>query len=136
MRDFKKRQFGNNNRGNNSNRGKDKNFGRDKDRKRGDFKPKFQVICDACGEECEVPFRPSGDKPIYCNECFRNKDKKQKNKHIDDEDDDDFNTYKEKHQQSKHAPPQSNNNEELLERLAILEEKIDRILDSLGLDKE
>lgn len=29
-----------------------------------------QAICSKCGKECEVPFRPTGDKPIYCNDCF------------------------------------------------------------------
>ena len=28
------------------------------------------AICDACGRECKVPFKPSGDKPIYCSSCF------------------------------------------------------------------
>lgn len=30
----------------------------------------FSAICDKCGNECEVPFRPSGDRPVYCRECF------------------------------------------------------------------
>jgi CxxC-x17-CxxC domain-containing protein len=29
-----------------------------------------QAVCSDCGNECEVPFRPSGDKPVYCNNCF------------------------------------------------------------------
>lgn len=28
------------------------------------------VICSECGKETEVPFRPSGDRPVYCRECF------------------------------------------------------------------
>jgi len=32
-----------------------------------------KAICDECHKECQVPFRPSGDKPIYCNECFSTK---------------------------------------------------------------
>jgi CxxC-x17-CxxC domain-containing protein len=30
-----------------------------------------QVICDACKKQCEVPFKPTSDKPIYCDDCFR-----------------------------------------------------------------
>ena len=30
----------------------------------------YQVICADCNKECEVPFRPSGDRPVYCKECF------------------------------------------------------------------
>lgn len=32
-----------------------------------------KAVCDECHKSCEVPFRPSGDKPIYCNECFGGK---------------------------------------------------------------
>ena len=24
----------------------------------------------SCGKECKVPFAPSGDRPVYCSECF------------------------------------------------------------------
>ena len=30
-----------------------------------------KATCATCGESCEVPFRPTGDKPVYCNNCFR-----------------------------------------------------------------
>jgi CxxC-x17-CxxC domain-containing protein len=34
-----------------------------------------RTICDSCGKDCEVPFRPSGEKPVYCSDCFeKNKD--------------------------------------------------------------
>gem|GEM_PF-764810 len=26
--------------------------------------------CATCGDVCEVPFRPTGTRPIYCNNCF------------------------------------------------------------------
>ncbi|MDD5006172.1 MAG: DNA-directed RNA polymerase [Candidatus Omnitrophica bacterium] len=29
-----------------------------------------KAICAECKKECEVPFKPSGDRPIYCKECF------------------------------------------------------------------
>ncbi|OGF25075.1 hypothetical protein A2303_05635 [Candidatus Falkowbacteria bacterium RIFOXYB2_FULL_47_14] len=32
------------------------------------------AICAECGRQCEVPFRPSGDKPVYCSDCFGKKD--------------------------------------------------------------
>ena len=28
------------------------------------------VTCDKCGKECQVPFKPSGDKPVLCSDCF------------------------------------------------------------------
>lgn len=31
----------------------------------------FPATCAGCGAETEVPFRPSGDRPVYCRDCFR-----------------------------------------------------------------
>ena len=28
------------------------------------------TICMECGAEARVPFVPSGDRPVYCRECF------------------------------------------------------------------
>jgi CxxC-x17-CxxC domain-containing protein len=33
----------------------------------------YQAVCAECGKECEVPFQPTGDKPVYCSTCFGNK---------------------------------------------------------------
>ena len=30
----------------------------------------FVGVCAECGNEAKVPFKPSGDRPIYCSECF------------------------------------------------------------------
>jgi len=29
-----------------------------------------KAVCADCGEECEVPFKPDGTRPVYCRECF------------------------------------------------------------------
>ncbi len=29
-----------------------------------------KATCAECKKECEVPFKPSGDRPVYCKECF------------------------------------------------------------------
>jgi CxxC-x17-CxxC domain-containing protein len=31
----------------------------------------YPATCDACGKQTEVPFQPSGNKPVYCSDCFR-----------------------------------------------------------------
>lgn len=31
------------------------------------------AVCAECGKDCQVPFRPSGDKPVYCSDCFEKK---------------------------------------------------------------
>lgn len=30
----------------------------------------FQAACDKCRMNCEVPFRPTNGRPIYCSNCF------------------------------------------------------------------
>jgi len=38
---------------------------------RGNSRPQMhRATCDECGNQCEVPFRPSGEKPVFCNDCF------------------------------------------------------------------
>ena len=32
-----------------------------------------KVTCDECGNACEVPFKPSSDKPVFCDSCFGGK---------------------------------------------------------------
>ncbi len=34
-----------------------------------------RVTCSECGESCEVPFKPTTNKPIYCSECFNKRNK-------------------------------------------------------------
>ena len=38
---------------------------------RGVDRQMFKATCSNCGKECEVPFKPTGTKPIYCRDCFR-----------------------------------------------------------------
>jgi CxxC-x17-CxxC domain-containing protein len=38
-------------------------------RDRGEL-PQCDAVCAKCGKNCKVPFKPIGDKPVYCKECF------------------------------------------------------------------
>ena len=29
-----------------------------------------QATCSECGASCEIPFRPSGGRPVFCSTCF------------------------------------------------------------------
>lgn len=31
----------------------------------------FTVVCSECGVETQVPFNPTGDRPVYCRDCFQ-----------------------------------------------------------------
>lgn len=48
-------------------------FNRDRsfnNRGRFDKPTMHQAVCDKCRKECEVPFRPTSGKPVYCSNCF------------------------------------------------------------------
>jgi len=40
--------------------------------KRGGFGPRkmHKAICAECGKECEVPFKPTEGRDVFCRECF------------------------------------------------------------------
>jgi len=48
----------------------DRDRGRDRRSERHEM---HQATCDKCGKDCEVPFKPTQGKPIYCDDCFRDK---------------------------------------------------------------
>ncbi|MBI4154910.1 hypothetical protein HY498_02380 [Candidatus Woesearchaeota archaeon] len=51
----------------------DRGFGRDRDFRESERRRPLEmheVTCDKCGKQCKVPFRPTGDKPVYCSDCF------------------------------------------------------------------
>jgi CxxC-x17-CxxC domain-containing protein len=29
------------------------------------------AVCAECGKDTEVPFRPTGERPVYCSDCYR-----------------------------------------------------------------
>lgn len=30
----------------------------------------YEAVCASCGRTAQVPFRPSGDRPVYCRDCY------------------------------------------------------------------
>lgn len=47
-------------------------FGGGGGRDRGDVQM-HRATCAECNKSCEVPFRPTGERPVYCSECFGGK---------------------------------------------------------------
>lgn len=56
MRDFRNNRFG--------------GSGRSSYGKGGGRPSMHKAICSNCESPCEVPFMPTGDKPVYCSRCF------------------------------------------------------------------
>jgi CxxC-x17-CxxC domain-containing protein len=70
FRDRDSRGFGGDRSGGRSFRGdrggRSSGFGRDRPR------PEMHdAVCSDCGKECQVPFRPTGSKPVRCSDCHR-----------------------------------------------------------------
>ena len=42
--------------------------------------PCSKTICDKCGKSCEVPFKPDGNRPVFCSDCWRNNNPQRKSK--------------------------------------------------------
>ena len=42
-----------------------------------DFEPRemHKATCSDCGQECEVPFKPTEGKPVYCRDCYKKRRK-------------------------------------------------------------
>jgi len=38
------------------------------------------AVCDKCKKDCTVPFKPTGNKPVLCSDCFNNQSNDDSNK--------------------------------------------------------
>lgn len=76
----------------------------------------FKTICDECGADCEVPFKPSSDKPVYCSDCFAKKNK-------------------EKDRGSKGDNRNRGKGDDFGKQFKVINEKLDQILQSLSSTK-
>ena len=50
-----------------------RDFGRRSFDGHGGEREMHKAVCSNCGKNCEVPFEPTGSKPVYCSECFKKK---------------------------------------------------------------
>lgn len=98
-----------------------------------------KAVCDKCNKNCEVPFRPSGDKPIYCNECFGGKKEGgSRNDYNDRGDRKDFGNFKPRRDfEDKNSKPFTPNNtssnisEDVKKQLSEMNIKLDRLIKSI-----
>jgi len=37
----------------------------------GGVRESFEITCGQCGKSDTVPFKPRGDRPVLCRDCFR-----------------------------------------------------------------
>ena len=58
-----------NRRGNQRNFRNNNSFGRSNNGPR----EMHKAVCAECKQECEVPFKPKEDRPVFCKDCYMKK---------------------------------------------------------------
>jgi len=124
------RNFKSDNRSRGRNDSPRKNFG-------GGDSRKFSLhdaVCDKCGKNCQVPFRPSGDRPIFCSECFERKDGGGDRNRFNRND---SRGGRNSDNRGANRPPQQSNMADqaisrLVEKIATLNTRLDTIIDLLS----
>lgn len=100
----------------------------------------FPATCSTCHKPCEVPFKPSSDKPVYCSACFgkKNQDETREFRGDDKRGDREFKRDA-RPQREERAPrfesvPKSQDADliEMKRQLSSLEGKMNRVLDLLN----
>ena len=107
--------------------------GRDEDREM------FSAVCDNCGKDCEVPFKPTGNRPVLCNSCFKNKDERgfsdrqEKRPSFRENRDDKFSDKRPSfnHKESNTNAVSKEDFNELKRQLEYVNSKLDKVLKSL-----
>ncbi len=94
-------------------------------------KEMFPAICSECGNHCEVPFRPSGSKPVFCSDCFRGHDAPAPRSGGRDRDREfsPSRSFQERPERASFTPSVKDNMEE---RLAAIHNKLDKIMAMLS----
>lgn len=109
-------------------------------RDRDDRRPEMHdAVCDQCGKDCQVPFRPTMGKPIFCSDCFEKKEKGQdfgggRERFGDDRGGDRFNRREERfddrgdRDSNRFEKPKGHNNADFSVQFAAVNAKLDKIL--------
>lgn len=84
-----------------------------------------RATCSDCGQECEVPFKPTGEKPVYCSNCFEGSGRGMSRPNRDN----DRPRFDKPHFEDR---PKAPGNQELKEQFDKLNAKLDRILKALA----
>lgn len=114
-------------------RGKKRTFGGGNMRN-GDRPEMHKVICDECGKNCEVPFRPSSDKPVFCSFCFgkQNDDQSSDRGSRSSADRNSKPSYNDKPSYQKNASPKTDDYKARLDELNLKMDKVLKMLSSIA----
>jgi CxxC-x17-CxxC domain-containing protein len=100
-------------------------FGGDRDRGPVTMHP---AVCDQCGKPCEVPFKPTGEKPVYCNACFGGQREAGSNRGADRFSQRNYDSYKTFAKPDFRSDISRGSNDEVKKQLEILNGKMDQLI--------
>lgn len=90
-----------------------------------------KAVCAQCGRECEVPFRPTGDRPVYCSDCFEKRSNEGGEYRRDDRGFGGRPQFQDRRPDSRpptDRPVNQGNNVQMMQEMRNLNAKLDRIL--------
>lgn len=93
----------------------------------------YSATCAKCGNECKVPFKPTGERPVYCSNCFesmRGSDDAGRGGRRDSGRPS-FDDRRPRDRDERTAQPPAQNNGKIIEMLNSLHLKMDKILATL-----
>jgi CxxC-x17-CxxC domain-containing protein len=85
------------------------------------------AICDDCKKQCQIPFKPSSDKPVYCSDCFNKRggparrDDSAPRRDFGSRPQNDFNS----------APARVGGNDDVKKQLESMNVKLDRLISAI-----
>lgn len=92
-------------------------------------KEMHDAVCSECGDDCQVPFRPNGTKPVKCRNCFKVDDKR--GGFGGDRGFGEKRPYSEKRHFDR-PQPMGMDTKKIENRLGAIEEKLDALLEALS----
>ncbi len=99
-------------------------------------KEMHDAVCSTCGNDCQVPFRPNGTKPVLCRNCFKPNETRtsfgDKRPYTNDRSFGNKRSFGEKRSFDRPAAGPSMDTKKIESRLGAIEEKLDALLEALA----
>lgn len=89
----------------------------------------YQAVCSNCGKPCEVPFKPTGDKPVFCNDCFNKRRDPSDTRVSKPEFGGQKRDFSKMDPRAPYKPAQDNNN--ISKQLSDISSKLDRLISAM-----
>ncbi|MDA1197393.1 MAG: hypothetical protein O2779_05550 [Nanoarchaeota archaeon] len=86
-----------------------------------------KVTCAECKKECEVPFKPTSKKPVFCRDCFSKKEGNSDRRESSYERPRNGSSYDKPRRESSYEKPSNDDNKSI-------HEKLDKIMQALDIE--